>query len=109
MTSFERLPSVGSLNLLTYALAQTFDSMFFKVVGTIMTACVVSLWVLVTIPTIKGFWTGSLFQAPCLVKLPDLLTKTEGEKAKQTESGVSDATRVAKPNEPEVPSRAEAL
>jgi len=68
---------LGSLNLLTYSLASAFDSMFFKVVGTIMTFCVVLLWACVAIPTIKGFYTGSLFPAPCLVKLPDLLDQAE--------------------------------
>ena len=62
--------------------------MFFKVVGTIMTFCVISMWAFVSVPTIKGFWTGSLFQAPCLVKLPELLAAANGEKGKQAESGV---------------------
>lgn len=78
---------VGSLNLLTYALAQTFDSMFFKVVGTIMTFSVVSLWAAVSVPTVIGFYTGSLFPAPCLIKLPNLLNEAEGEKGRQTENG----------------------
>jgi hypothetical protein len=82
---------VGSLNLLTYALAETFSSTFFRVVGTIMTVCVISLWAFVFVPTAKGFYTGSLFQAPCLVKLPDLLadnnSRTKGEKGRQAESG----------------------
>ena len=57
---------LGSLNLLTYALGTTFDSMFFKVVGTIMTAAVVLLWAAVSVPTVKGWYTGS--------SEPDLLT-----------------------------------
>lgn len=83
---------VGSLNLLTYALATTFNSMFFKVIGTMMTFSVVVLWALVSVPTVRGFWTGSLFQAPCLVKLPDLLNSASGEKGKQVESGHSTNT-----------------
>ena len=79
--------TVGSLNLLTYALAQTFDSMFFKVVGTIMTAAVVLLWAAVSVPTVIGFYSGSLFPAPCLVKLPNLLQQAEGAKGKEAESG----------------------
>ena len=84
----QKIPmTVGSLNLLTFALATTFDSMFFKVIGTVMTFCVISMWAFVSVPTVKGFWTGSLFQAPCLVKLPDLLTGAAGEKGQQVESG----------------------
>lgn len=77
---------LGSLNLLTYSLATSFDSMFFKVVGTIMTASVVLLWACVSVPTVRGWYTGSIFQAPCLVKIPELLQKAGGEKARQTES-----------------------
>lgn len=97
---------LGSLNLLTYALATTFDSMFFKVVGTIMTASVVLLWAGVSIPTVKGWYTGSsrpyamsayavrklmvvaVFQAPCLVKIPGLLQNAAGnEKTSNAERG----------------------
>lgn len=52
-----------------------------------MTACVVLLWIAVSIPTIHGFMTGSLFQAPCLVKLPELLQRPEREKTKEPENG----------------------
>jgi hypothetical protein len=61
--------------------------MFFKVLGTIMTACVVLLWIAVSIPTVHGFITGSLFQAPCLVKLPELLQGPDREKTKEPENG----------------------
>ena len=61
--------------------------MFLKILGTIMTASVVLLWIAVSIPTFKGFMTGSLFQAPCLVKLPELLQAKEKEKMKEPENG----------------------
>lgn len=52
-----------------------------------MTACVIILWIAVSIPTAKGFVSGSLFQAPCLVKLPELLQAGEKEKMKEPEMG----------------------
>lgn len=52
-----------------------------------MTACVIILWIAVSIPTAKGFISGSLFQAPCLVKLPELLQAGEKEKMKEPEMG----------------------
>lgn len=52
-----------------------------------MTTCVVILWIAVSIPTAHGFMTGSLFQAPCLVKLPELLQANEKEKMKEPEMG----------------------
>jgi hypothetical protein len=62
--------------------------MFFKVLGTMMTACVFMLWVAVSIPTLRGFITGSLFQAPCLVKLPELLQDKENrQREKKMEEG----------------------
>ncbi|ORY73240.1 voltage-dependent anion channel-domain-containing protein [Leucosporidium creatinivorum] len=61
---------LGSLNLLTYSLGNLFNSMFFNVVGAMMTFCVVALWTIVFIPTVTGFFRGTLFPAPCLAALP---------------------------------------
>ncbi|KAM0756009.1 hypothetical protein T439DRAFT_320700 [Meredithblackwellia eburnea MCA 4105] len=61
---------LGSLNLLTYSLGQTFDSLFFKVVGVMMTFSVTALWTIVFVPTALGFLRGTLFPAPCLASLP---------------------------------------
>ncbi|GAA5991338.1 hypothetical protein JCM10908_003264 [Rhodotorula pacifica] len=61
---------LGSLCLLTFALAQVFNSIFFKVCAAIMTGCVTLLWVIVFIPTCIGFFRGTLFAAPCLQALP---------------------------------------
>ncbi|KAL8277179.1 hypothetical protein RQP46_010427 [Phenoliferia psychrophenolica] len=55
---------LGSLTLLTYSLGTTFDSLFFKVVGVMMTFCVTLLWTVVFIPTALGFFQGTLFPAP---------------------------------------------
>lgn len=62
---------IGSLNLLTYSLGQTFDSPFFNITGTILTALVTLLWILVFIPTCVGCVKGTLFAAPCLASLPE--------------------------------------
>lgn len=61
---------IGSLTLLTNALATAFDSLFFKVVGTMMTVSVLALWTVVALPTLRGFIRGTLFVAPCLDNLP---------------------------------------
>ncbi|BGP55941.1 Plasma membrane sulfite pump involved in sulfite metabolism [Rhodotorula sphaerocarpa] len=61
---------LGSLTLLTFSLAKIFDSIFFKVCATIMTAAVTLLWFIVFIPTCIGFFRGTLFAAPCLQALP---------------------------------------
>ncbi|GAA5886678.1 hypothetical protein JCM16303_001407 [Sporobolomyces ruberrimus] len=61
---------IGSLCLLTFGLADTLNSMFFKVISTILTAVVFVLWVFVFVPTAIGFFRGTLFAAPCLQNLP---------------------------------------
>lgn len=66
---------LGSMTLLTLGLGQAFNSPFFKVVGTIFTGCVVSLWLVCAVPTARGWWSGSLFQAPCLTSLPTITTE----------------------------------
>ncbi|GAA6024022.1 hypothetical protein JCM11491_000535 [Sporobolomyces phaffii] len=61
---------IGSLCLLTFGLADTLNSLFFKVVSTILTAVVFVLWVVVFVPTAIGFFRGTLFASPCLANLP---------------------------------------
>ncbi|CEQ38659.1 SPOSA6832_00133 [Sporobolomyces salmonicolor] len=61
---------LGSLTLLTFSLAEVFNSMFFKVISTILTLTVFCLWIVVFIPTAVGFLRGTLFPAPCLQALP---------------------------------------
>jgi len=63
--------SLGSLALLTFSLGNSFDSLFFKVVGTGMTLVVFIMWWLVVIPTLRGFWRGTLFEAPYLSTVPE--------------------------------------
>lgn len=41
-----------------------------SVVATIMTAAVTALWTVVFVPTVVGFFKGTLFLAPCLASLP---------------------------------------
>ncbi|KEI37788.1 uncharacterized protein L969DRAFT_89761 [Mixia osmundae IAM 14324] len=77
---------LGSMTLLTLSLASAFDSLFFKVVATIMTGAVLALWLLVAIPTAIGFVRGTqVFQAPCLADLPDKEARETG--AHEAEKG----------------------
>ncbi|KAF7981402.1 hypothetical protein HWV62_33907 [Athelia sp. TMB] len=62
---------LGSLALLTYSLGNSFDSLFFKVIASGMTLVVFIMWWLVAIPTTRGFFSGTLFEAPCLSTLPE--------------------------------------
>ncbi|GAA5919363.1 hypothetical protein JCM6882_000244, partial [Rhodosporidiobolus microsporus] len=71
---------LGSLTLLTFSLAETFDSMFFKVCSAIFTFSVLLLWIVVFLPTAIGFFRGTLFAAPCLQSLPkEYVEKMRGE------------------------------
>ncbi|CAG8267591.1 unnamed protein product [Penicillium salamii] len=53
----------------TMELGIQMDLMFFKVFGTILSAAVLLLWILVTSRTALGAWRGTLFHAPCLQNL----------------------------------------
>lgn len=58
---------VFSVSTLEFGIAM--PSKFFKVLGTIFSTCVVLLWVVVALGTIKGAISGELFYAPCLANL----------------------------------------
>ncbi|KZP24130.1 hypothetical protein FIBSPDRAFT_1012499 [Athelia psychrophila] len=62
---------LGSLALLTFSLGNSFDSLFFKVVAAGMTLVVFTMWWLVAVPTVRGFYHGTLFESPCLSSLPE--------------------------------------
>lgn len=53
-------------------------SLFFKVLGTIMSVAVIILWCIVAAGTARGAWSGNLFNAPCLKEL-----KKEDRKPKE--------------------------
>ncbi|KAL9937226.1 hypothetical protein V8E36_003635 [Tilletia maclaganii] len=61
---------LASLAIVTVRLALVLDSLALKVTYTVMTLAVLGLWLLVFIPTCRGFWTGRLLHAPCLATLP---------------------------------------
>jgi tellurite resistance protein TehA-like permease len=63
-------------------------STFFRVLGTVFSAAVVLLWIVVAVGTARGAWSGKLFFAPCLGNLKR--KKEEEENVKEAK-----ATRVA--------------
>ena len=54
-------------------------SKFFKILGTIFSTCVVLLWIVVALGTIKGAISGELFYAPCLANLKRQQQQEEAE------------------------------
>ncbi|KAH1450963.1 hypothetical protein KXX16_006174 [Aspergillus fumigatus] len=60
----------------TCQMGRELPSEFFKMLGTIISLCVVVLWMVVSIGTLKGVLSGTLFFAPCLA---DLKLKEEGK------------------------------
>lgn len=61
---------LGVMALSTMEFGRTFPSLFFKVLGTIFAVAVIILWCVVAVGTVRGAWTGRLFNAPCLKNLP---------------------------------------
>ncbi|RAL04311.1 TDT family transporter [Aspergillus ibericus CBS 121593] len=53
----------------TCQIGRELPSEFFRVFGTILSFCVVALWIVVSIGTLRGVLSGRLFFAPCLADL----------------------------------------
>jgi tellurite resistance protein TehA-like permease len=60
---------LGVFSVSTLEFGIRMPSQFFKVLGTMFSACVVLLWVVVAVGTVKGALSGELFYAPCLANL----------------------------------------
>ncbi|KAJ9194722.1 hypothetical protein DTO164E3_7143 [Paecilomyces variotii] len=53
----------------TCQLGRELPSTFFSVLGTILSLCVVALWIVVSLGTLKRAVTGDIFHAPCLAEI----------------------------------------
>ncbi|PTU16887.1 hypothetical protein P175DRAFT_0541584 [Aspergillus ochraceoroseus IBT 24754] len=60
---------LGVFTTCTCQLARDMPSRFFRVLGTILSLCVVVFWIVVSALTAKGIFNRSLFVAPCLADL----------------------------------------
>ena len=61
---------LGVFAVSTVTFGVEFPSLFFKVLGTILSIAVMVLWCVVAVGTARGAWSGKLFHAPCLKNLP---------------------------------------
>ncbi|PYH90493.1 sulfite efflux pump SSU1 [Aspergillus ellipticus CBS 707.79] len=57
---------LGTFALSSCQLGRELPSRFFSVFGTIVSVCVVVLWIVVSVGTLKGIVSGKIFFAPCL-------------------------------------------
>ncbi|KAJ5215585.1 uncharacterized protein N7498_001992 [Penicillium cinerascens] len=60
---------LGVFTMCTTQMGREMPSKFFRVLGTILSVCVLILWIVVSIFTLKGVFNRSLFVAPCLENL----------------------------------------
>lgn len=60
---------LGVYAISTMTFGVEMPSLFFKVLGTILSVAVMILWCVVAMGTAKGAWSGHLFFAPCLKNL----------------------------------------
>lgn len=60
---------LGVFSISTLTLGKELDSGFFRVLGTVLTGFVTSLWLLLTIVTAIKATTGELFFSPCLAEI----------------------------------------
>lgn len=72
--------SLGVYTVATTTLAKEMPSLFFKVLGTIISVIVVLLWIMVSVGTIRATVSGQLFKAP------DIKLKEAGEAERDNES-----------------------
>lgn len=68
---------LGSFAICTIEFGIQMPSMFFKVLGTILSVAVIMLWCVVATGTVRGAISGKLFYAPCLANLPKQKEKTD--------------------------------
>ncbi|KAL4971689.1 voltage-dependent anion channel [Aspergillus desertorum] len=66
---------VGVFAASTCQLGAELPSRLFRVLGTILSVCVVILWIILSLGTLKGVLAGHIFHAPCL---EDLRPKRDG-------------------------------
>ncbi|ROT40635.1 hypothetical protein SODALDRAFT_376410 [Sodiomyces alkalinus F11] len=57
---------LGVLATCTGILAESLDSVFFRVMTMIFSLSVCLLWLMVAVGTLQRVWTGVIFQAPCI-------------------------------------------
>ncbi|KAL4897481.1 malate permease [Aspergillus ambiguus] len=57
---------LGVFATCTSEMGMELPSKFFRVLGTVVSLCVVVLWMVVSVGTMKGVVTGRMFYAPCL-------------------------------------------
>ncbi|CAG7956549.1 unnamed protein product [Penicillium nalgiovense] len=62
---------LGVFTTCTNQLGVEMPSRFFRILGTILSVCVLLLWILVSLFTLKGVFNRSLFVAPCLGDLQE--------------------------------------
>ena len=70
---------LGVFSISTMEFGIAIPSKFFKVLGTIFSTCVILLWVVVALGTVKGAISGELFYAPCLANLKRQQQEAENE------------------------------
>lgn len=73
---------LGVYTVATTTLAKEMPSLFFKVLGTILSVTVVLLWIMVSVLTIKGTVNGQLFE------VPEVKVKTDEERERGDGSSV---------------------
>jgi hypothetical protein len=67
------LTDLGTFALCCIQLGKELDNSFFSILATVVTVCVLLLWIMVAVLTVYDGLKGEIFYAPCLAKLSDNL------------------------------------
>ena len=60
---------LGVYTVSTVTLGEELPSAFFRILGTVFSVAITLLWMVVSIETIRGVWSGRVLVAPCLQNL----------------------------------------
>ncbi|KIV79964.1 hypothetical protein PV11_07502 [Exophiala sideris] len=71
---------IGVFAVSTCTLAKEIPSLFFKVLGTIVSVAVVLLWLMVALETFRGAVAGNIFFAPCVSQYEQQLEQAQKKK-----------------------------
>ncbi|KAL5358893.1 sulfite efflux pump SSU1 [Aspergillus floccosus] len=69
---------LGVFATCTCEMGRELPSQFFRILGTMVSLCVVVLWGVVSVGTLKGVVSGRMFYAPCLAELGEREREAKG-------------------------------
>lgn len=84
---------LGVYSVSTLLIGELLPSLFFRVLGTIFGTAVIILWVVIALGTVRGAWSGVLFNAPCLANLKQIASQINSDNGERGDLGLLSESR----------------